>query len=174
MNPMVVLFVLFGFGIVWTVIWLWVLLSARQTESQSVVTAKASVLRRKLVLPMLGVLIAVLLVSMYWLPYPEVRSQTVGTPELTITAEGLQWAWIMSQTNVPVGVPVEFAVTSRDVNHDFSIYSPDGKLLTQTQAMPGYTNRLIYKFDKPGVYLVRCLEYCGLGHAGMIVRLTVA
>jgi cytochrome c oxidase subunit 2 len=39
--------------------------------------------------------------------------------------------------------------------------------------MPGYTNRLIYQFDQPGTYTIRCLEYCGIGHQAMLRTLTV-
>jgi heme/copper-type cytochrome/quinol oxidase subunit 2 len=44
-------------------------------------------------------------------------------------------------------VPVEFQVTSADVNHGFGIYDRSGRLLAQTQAMPGITNRLVYTFS---------------------------
>jgi cytochrome c oxidase subunit 2 len=68
---------------------------------------------------------------------------------------------------------VEFAVTSQDVNHGLAIYAPDGRLLTQVQAMPGYTNRLLYRFAEPGSYTIRCLEYCGVFHHIMLATLTV-
>ena len=72
------------------------------------------------------------------------------------------------------GTPVEFRVTSSDVNHGFAIYAPDGRIATQTQAMPGYTNKLVHTFTEPGTYTVMCLEYCGIGHAPMTATLTVA
>ena len=50
---------------------------------------------------------------------------------------------------------------------------PDGALLTQVQAMPGYTNRLIYRFDRTGTYTVRCLEYCGIFHHFMLTKFIV-
>ncbi len=40
---------------------------------------------------------------------------------------------------------VEFRVTSLDVNHGMAIFDPDGKLVGQTQAMPGYVNRLFVR-----------------------------
>ncbi|HCG30239.1 MAG TPA: cytochrome c oxidase subunit II, partial [Chloroflexi bacterium] len=64
-------------------------------------------------------------------------------------------------------------LTTVDVNHNFAIYSPDGVLLTQAQVMPGYTNKLIFEFDKPGTYTVRCLEYCGIWHQIMVAVLTI-
>ncbi|MBS1759343.1 MAG: hypothetical protein JST23_04385 [Bacteroidetes bacterium] len=68
---------------------------------------------------------------------------------------------------IPVGQPVEFRVTSLDVNHGFGIYNSDAQLVTQTQAMPGYVNRLRWKFDTPGTYHILCLEYCGANHPNM-------
>ncbi len=68
---------------------------------------------------------------------------------------------------VPVGKWVEFRVTSLDVNHGFSLYDENGKLLGQTQAMPGYVNRLFVKFDNPGVYTAFCMELCGNSHHAM-------
>lgn len=65
------------------------------------------------------------------------------------------------------GELVEFRVTSLDVNHGFSLYDPDHVLIGQVQAMPGYMNRLRFRFEKPGRYDVLCLEYCGHGHPRM-------
>ncbi len=65
---------------------------------------------------------------------------------------------------IPANKWVEFRVTSFDVNHGFSLYNEQGRLLGQTQAMPGYVNRLFVKFDKPGRYTSYCMEYCGALH----------
>lgn len=65
------------------------------------------------------------------------------------------------------GELVEFRVTSKDVNHGFGVYNDKMQLVTQVQAMPGYINRLRWKFDKPGMYKVLCLEFCGKGHQDM-------
>lgn len=86
---------------------------------------------------------------------------------------GRQWSWQITPDTVKAGSAVEFRVTSDDVNHDFALYAPDGRVVTQTQAMPGYTNKLLYTFDTPGTYTVQCLEYCGLMHAEMTQRLQV-
>lgn len=80
---------------------------------------------------------------------------------------GRQWSWQITPSTLRAGSPVEFRVTSADVNHGFAIYAPDGRIVTQTQAMPGYTNKLLFTFGQPGTYTVQCLEYCGLGHAPM-------
>jgi cytochrome c oxidase subunit 2 len=73
----------------------------------------------------------------------------------------------LSSDTVERGKEVEFQVTSDDVNHGFAIYRNKTKLITQTQAMPGFVNKLRVTFDEPGEYEVMCLEYCGLSHHAM-------
>lgn len=90
-----------------------------------------------------------------------------------VEVTGRQWAWQISPSTVQVDSPVEFRVTSADVNHGFAIYAPDGRIVTQTQAMPGFTNKLVYTFTQPGTYKVRCLEYCGVAHDFMTSDITV-
>lgn len=135
---------------------------------------------------LLAVLIAVLAVTLGRLPYPQVKGQE---PVLTISVVGRMWAWELHPAStqgkageaapagqglvLPVGRPVEFEVTSQDVNHGFGIYDDDGHLFAQTQAMPGYVNRLKLVFDRPGQYRVLCLEYCGLAHHAMFASFQV-
>ncbi|MGH8041816.1 MAG: cytochrome oxidase [Rudaea sp.] len=90
-----------------------------------------------------------------------------------VNVVGQQWSWQIEPGTVQAGSPVEFRVTSKDVNHDFAIYAPDGRIATQTQAMPGFTNIIVHTFTQPGTYKVMCLEYCGLGHAPMTSEFTV-
>lgn len=170
---MLVLYALLGFGGVWTLIWLLIITHTSQAEPAALVQADAARLRRRLIFPLLAVLAVVLFVTLQRLPYPAARSRALGPPQMTIDVSALQWAWVVSQSRIPAHVPVEFALTSKDVNHDFAIYDARGQLVAQAQVMPGFTNRLIYEFDQPGVYLVRCLEYCGLGHEAMTVQLTI-
>lgn len=71
---------------------------------------------------------------------------------------------LINSLEIPVEALIEFRVTSLDVNHGFAIYGPDHSIVAQTQAMPGYTNRLRVRFLTPGTYNVLCLEYCGAAH----------
>lgn len=106
--------------------------------------------------------------------FPIPSQQGALAAKQVVDVVGRQWSWQMTPATVKAGSPVEFRVTSDDVNHGFAIYSPDeGHILTQVQAMPGYTNKLLYTFTKPGTYVVQCLEYCGLGHAPMKTTLEV-
>lgn len=105
--------------------------------------------------------------------FPEPSQHSPLQASQTVTVVGHQWSWEMSTDQVNAGAPVEFDVTSADVNHGFAIYAPDGRIVIQTQAMPGYTNKILYTFDQPGTYLIRCLEYCGLAHHVMEAQLNV-
>jgi cytochrome c oxidase subunit 2 len=128
----------------------------------------------------LGAMLAVFLIlTLPRLPYPAEAS----VPERIVQAVGKQYAWSLTDgpgptlatwdqafspvVEVPVGTAVEFRVTTLDVNHGFSVYAPDGHLLAQTQAMPGYVNRLRVPFERAGTYTVLCLEFCGMGHHRM-------
>ncbi len=103
-----------------------------------------------------------------------------GTPSTVIYVAARQYSYTMSDQEInrerpvaldsvvlPLNELVEFRVTSFDVNHGFGIYNDKAELVTQTQAMPGYVNRLRWKFTEPGHYNILCLEYCGMAHAGM-------
>lgn len=115
-----------------------------------------------------------LIVTLANLPYP---AGTGAEPAVRLTAVGSMWAWRIEPTGgtrdvqnadgrliVPVGRPVTFDVSATDVNHSFGVYDQRGRLLGQTQAMPGYVNRLTLVFPEPGSYQVLCLEYCGVAH----------
>ena len=106
------------------------------------------------------------------LPY-DAAKVSAGEAIQVIRATGRMWQWELSENNVALNQPVEFHVTSVDVNHGFGIYDPDMIIVGQTQAMPGYTNTLRHTFTRPGVYKILCLEYCGLAHHGMQSEFTV-
>lgn len=109
--------------------------------------------------------------SLWRLPY--VRADEPAVPQV-VTATGFQWYWDLGgPKSVVAGQPVEFQITSADVNHGLGIYDANTRLLAQAQAMPGYVNRLRYTFEKPGKYRLMCLEYCGLAHHDMISEIEV-
>lgn len=94
--------------------------------------------------------------------------------DLVVDVQGFMWGWTIKPSTVKLGDTVEFRVSSKDVNHNFAIYNPDGNIVAQTQAMPGFTNKLLYRFTAPGTYTVQCLEYCGVGHGVMRTTIKVA
>lgn len=90
--------------------------------------------------------------------------------EQAISAENLG---IGEKITLQKGELVEFRVTSSDVNHGFVIYDENNAIIAQTQAMPGYVNRLRWVFNESGIYNILCLEFCGAGHALMRTTITV-
>ena len=121
-------------------------------------------------LAVMGVVITVSTTQV--LPYAATRGFVSGD-ELQINVVGKQWYWEMDANEATAGDTVLFNVSSGDVNHGFGIYDSDLRLLGQTQAMPGYTNKLRYTFDKPGEYRLLCMEYCGVAHHVMISNFVV-
>ena len=113
--------------------------------------------------------------SLSRLPYPQHRLASASAAGVvqTVHVTGSQYLWTFSSTDISDGNPVSFLVTSADVNHGFGVYDPSGQLIGQTQAMPGYTNDLILSLNLTGEYTIRCLEYCGMGHSGMVMHFTV-
>jgi cytochrome c oxidase subunit 2 len=85
-----------------------------------------------------------------------------------VTVTGVQYGFKFSTTTTHVGRQVEFHLKALDVNHGFAVYDPDGTFVAQAQMVPGYDTVLRLTFTKPGTYVVRCFEYCGIGHASMV------
>ena len=144
--------------------------AARQAEPAQV-EARAYAIRRWLFLAL--IILGVGVSGATLAPFPIPNQHAPSQARQVVRAVGNQWFWKLSPGPLRAGVPVEFQVTSADVNHGFGIYDGGGRLLAQTQAMPGITNRLVYTFTQPGKYRVLCLEYCGLAHHGMILEFDV-
>jgi cytochrome c oxidase subunit 2 len=114
--------------------------------------------------------------------YPYAHSNI--KPTMTVDVRAQQWEWCLSPAplwgtdcsvpyKIPVGNIVLFNTSTIDVNHDFGLYDSSGALLDQVMIVPGYYDSIIYHFTKPGLYYVRCLEFCGWGHFGMTTEINV-
>lgn len=109
----------------------------------------------------------------FTVPYfPYISKAASTTPVQRVPVIAQQFTFLMP-SHFSLDQRILFEVTSRDVNHNFGIYNSDGDLIAQVQAMPDYVNDLEVTFRKPGRYTVRCLEYCGTGHARMEKEFTV-
>jgi cytochrome c oxidase subunit 2 len=153
---------------------------ARSTgDHRAIDYSKTNRLRLLFFVSLAVILVTFLSLTLPHLPYA-IEAQA---PDRIVHAVGKQYAWSLTDgpgpslanwdrdfsptVAVPVRTLVEFRVTTLDVNHGFSLYAPDGHLVAQTQAMPGYVNRLRVTFDQPGTYTVLCLEFCGMSHHRM-------
>lgn len=155
-------------------VFIWVADSAhRRVTDYGPLTAAAYRLR-----PWLFLIVAIAMVGANWrtlreLPYHGISRANAAAARQRVEVIGEQWDWRISPTIVVAGRPVDFHVTSRDVNHGFAIYDPALRVVAETQAMPGFDNVLHHTFEQPGTYRVLCLEYCGLMHHVMASEITV-
>lgn len=101
--------------------------------------------------------------SIAFRPYGQAANQA-----MTVEVSGYQFNWSVKPDRVPAGTEVVFDVTATDVNHGLGLYDPDGVLIGNVQAMPGYENRLSLTLERPGTYVFACLEFCGVGHHVMV------
>lgn len=147
--------------------------SLKRQEDYAPLQKRAHRVRTQLFWTLLVLFTPVMLYTLTDLPYAAAKDETRAEAPEVIEAKGYQWYWTLSRDQIALGKTVEFHVTSNDVNHGFGIYDEDMRIVAQTMAMPGYTNKLRYTFTKPGTYKVLCLEYCGLIHHNMIAELKV-
>lgn len=106
--------------------------------------------------------------------------------QMTIQAEGKQWSWNYQypqeqrfqlksgkfltgaeELHVPAGTKVRIELSSPDVIHDFFVPQIGGK----KDAVPGRKTEMWIQADRPGVYKGQCAEFCGDGHADMLIVL---
>jgi cytochrome c oxidase subunit 2 len=103
---------------------------------------------------------------------------------MTIKAEGQQWVWNFqypseagfqlsdktyllqqAELHIPVGQKIKIELSAKDVIHAF--YVP--KLGGQKDAVPGRDTVMWIQADRPGTYAGQCIEFCGAGHADMLI-----
>ncbi|MEM1610116.1 MAG: hypothetical protein QXQ57_00535 [Sulfolobales archaeon] len=99
-------------------------------------------------------------------------SDGVVPPGVDIYITGIQWAWIPNNIKIKAGVTYRFIFMSSDVVHGLEIIGPKG-VVYSLMVMPGMAYVAYLRFDEPGVYEIRCNEYCGIGHQDMIGRIEV-
>lgn len=98
---------------------------------------------------------------------PGLRELAPGRYEAYIIAQ--TWAFVPNKITIPAGSTVTFHVTSRDVQHGFTVTGTN----INVQILPGYVSTMTYTFEQPGEYLVVCSEYCGVGHQAMYATIEV-
>ena len=100
-----------------------------------------------------------------------------GPPERPPDIElvGKQWWWevryateagpavLANELRVPVGKPVEIALSTTDVIHSFWVPALAGKV----DMIPGRTNRIVIEAREAGIFRGQCAEFCGAQHSLM-------
>jgi cytochrome c oxidase subunit 2 len=97
-----------------------------------------------------------------------------GPPDLVVI--GHQWWWEVrypasgavtaNEIHLPAGRPMLLRLDSVDVIHDFWV-PPLARKMDMT---PGHPTHIWLQADAPGVYLGACVEFCGVQHAWMRIR----
>lgn len=96
------------------------------------------------------------------------KAAASNIPVTDVSVEAQSWSYDMSEREFEAGKPVRFTAKSLDTVHGFAVYHPEGNVLFTMMLIPGVgDSSLIYTFDQPGTYKVRCLEYCGMAHHDM-------
>ncbi len=124
-----------------------------------------------------AVTLTILLGYGVWLMRETIASDRPTALRIEVTGEQWWWRVAYSSRNVtvaeaneiriPVGHEVDFVLRSADVIHSFWIPSLGGKL----DMIPGRTNTLRLRADRPGIYRGQCAEYCGGPHGLMALEI---
>lgn len=114
-------------------------------------------------------------------PTWQVIYKTANAPEnsMQITVTGHQWWWEIeypdleiatsNEVHVPINVPVEITLKSKDVIHSFWVPQIIGK----KDMVPGLENMIWFTAEEAGTYYGQCVEFCGESHANMKFDLVV-
>ena len=128
------------------------------------------------------IVVVLFLVTVRYIYGIERRPQPPGALEITLV--GHQWWWEIrypklgvvtaNEIHLPVSdaanpVPAFITLESVDVAHSFWVPQLAGKM----DVIPNKTNRVWIDPQTPGLYVGQCAEYCGLQHAGMLLRVIV-
>lgn len=102
-----------------------------------------------------------------------------GQAPLRVEVVAHQWWWevrypdaevvIANQFYLPVDQTVDIYVTSPDVIHSFWVPRLGGKI----DVIPGRTNHLRLQASDTGIMRGQCAEFCGVGHAHMVLDVEV-
>lgn len=113
-------------------------------------------------------------------------NDTATDADMVVQAEGKQWTWVYQypkedrfrlqngeylsaaeEIHVKVGEKVRIELSSPDVIHSFFVQQIGGK----KDAVPGRKTEVWVRAERPGVYKGQCAEFCGDGHADMLIVL---
>ena len=120
-------------------------------------------------------LLVIIMFIIGWQSFIQIRKVPEGAMVVRVKAQ--QWSWQFTYENgrqsdvlrVPLGKPVKLVLHSQDVLH--CLYVPAFRI--KEDCVPGMETYLWFTADRQGSYDIFCTEYCGLGHSGMISKVTV-
>jgi len=92
-----------------------------------------------------------------------------------MAVQGRQFYWeymypngviAVNHIRIPVGRPVRLEVTAPDSDVIHSWWVPE--LAGKVDAVPGRTNHTWFQAERPGLWRLKCAEFCGIQHAMML------
>ncbi len=98
---------------------------------------------------------------------PGLKRLGFKTFELYMTAQAFMFT--PNEVHLKAGDSLEIRVTSKDVIHGLQILNTPINI----EVIPGVVATVTHTFKKPGVYLMVCNEYCGIGHQVMYAKIVV-
>jgi cytochrome c oxidase subunit II len=124
------------------------------------------------------ILILVGLSAFTFYKLPKVQDVPKGAMQISVLAQ--QYGWTFTYPNgkhpagpstlvVPVNTPVHLNMTSKDVIHDFWVE----QLGQKKDVFPGRTTHTWFDANTIGTYHGQCAEFCGPGHATMLINVKV-
>ena len=139
----------------------------------------------------IAVLVAIMIFTgLQWSSMPPSRVETIDSKTLhvsgefvesnlgtSISADGKVMVRVVAQQYsfmppcivVPSEMPVTFRATSSDAIHGFVV----GTTNANTMLVPGFVATFTTTFKRPGLHLMPCHEYCGVGHEAMWAKVEV-
>jgi cytochrome c oxidase subunit II len=124
----------------------------------------------------LAVLIALFVLTLRTLP---ATSAPRGNVDLTVQVIGRQWFWDVrypgfgvttaNEIHIPAHKRVRLVAKTDDVVHSFWV----PRLNRKIDMIPGKKNAILLQTDRAGTYRGQCAEFCGDGHATMVIQVRV-
>jgi len=153
---------------------LWIVVSRvrspRDTSAARISTAKTAWMSAVVVLFVLANVASIKFIPAVATAWEQSHEKNIANVDVTAQS----WYYDISQREFTVGQAVRFTAHSTDTVHGFAIYNPGGNIIFTMMLIPGAgTSSLIHRFDEPGIYKIRCLEYCGVSHHEMNDTLTI-
>lgn len=102
-------------------------------------------------------------------PFGKPQLERIGFKTFKLYATAQAFTFAPNEIQLEAGDSLQLSVTSKDVIHGLQILNTTVNM----EVIPGEVATTTYTFDKPGVYLVVCNEYCGTGHHIMLAKIIV-
>lgn len=172
------LILLLSMNIPWILIFIYIVYTTIKNNKDGKIKErdKKKFVRREIlwISVILFLFISINLASIPWMPKAEATQEKTQKKEIqkvNVTAQ--MWNYQISNRTLKANTPVKFKLKSLDTVHSFSVYSPSGDIIFTKMLIPNTKQEFVYTFEKAGQYKVRCLEYCGTGHAYMKDHLVI-